>query len=131
MSATENTKVPNTCTLAGLGASAALGEVLPHRSWVSDAGGAAALHGRPCDARVAAALWDTFQVYVTTVSPVTADERGWVGSSGLLTGSMTTSQERRERLETDFWTASETESPGARSLDAFTNKMSEPSRVFS
>jgi len=38
---------------------------------------------------------------------------------------MTTSQERRERLEIDFWTASETESPGARSLDAFTNKMSE------
>jgi len=34
-------------------------------------------------------------------------------------------QERRERLEVDFWAQSETESPGARSLDAFTNKMSE------
>lgn len=38
---------------------------------------------------------------------------------------MATEQERRERLEIDFWTNSATESPGARSLDAFTNKMSE------
>lgn len=38
---------------------------------------------------------------------------------------MAIEQERRERLEIDFWTASETESPGARSLDAFTNKVSE------
>jgi ubiquinone/menaquinone biosynthesis C-methylase UbiE len=38
---------------------------------------------------------------------------------------MATEQERRERLEIDFWTESETESPGARSLDVFTNKMSE------
>jgi ubiquinone/menaquinone biosynthesis C-methylase UbiE len=36
-----------------------------------------------------------------------------------------TEQARRERLEQSFWTNSEDESPGARSLDAFTNKMSE------
>lgn len=38
---------------------------------------------------------------------------------------MTISQEQRERLEMDFWRDSEKERPGAQSLDAFTNKMSE------
>ena len=38
---------------------------------------------------------------------------------------MATEQERRERLEMDFWTDSETESPGVRSIDVLTNKMSE------